>query len=254
MPNLLPDWTLTLPWDLGDLNLRQGGRLIWGILLLGFGVSLFMLMLKQPLLKRPYPARVGYVLFGVIIVAGLLLAKLLPDIQRTIVWLMLVALAGHTMLMVASRKPRPADLTATWAECMAGAVGIFALFTIAYAIIPSEWLTFANANLEWGDSSKFVFTSHEQILGFLPVNYPFNLDFPALRDIVVTLIYVVFLGANLKLWVMWQKRHEVPAAASGDETTPARRSRFGRPLRAWSARRAETASAGAAPAPSSGGA
>jgi hypothetical protein len=31
MPNLLPDWHLHLPWDLGDFDLRDAGRLIWAI-------------------------------------------------------------------------------------------------------------------------------------------------------------------------------------------------------------------------------
>lgn len=250
MPNLLPDWSLTLPWDLGAFTLREAGRLIWSSLLTGYGLTIVILLIKPPLLKRPFPNRVGYSLFGVIVVGGLVLGKLIPDVQRTIVWLMLLALAGHSLLMIASRTPRDADRGPTWAECFAGAFGVFALLTVAYAIVPSEWLTFANANLEWGESSKFVWQSNEKILGFLPVNYPFNLDFPAVRDIVVTVIYVAFLGLNLKLWVMWQKRHEIAAAPAADDATPARRSRFGRPLRAWSARRAE---AGATPAPSTTG-
>src|SRR6266540_4258036 len=221
MPNLLPDWTVTLPWDLGDFTLREAGRLLW---------------------------------FSFALAGGLVLGKLIPSLQRTIDFLMLLALVAHMLLMIASRKPRDPEQEATWAECFAGAVGVFALFVLGYAIVPHEWLTFANANLDWGDSTKFVFTSHEDILGILPVHYPFNLDYPALRDIVVTMIYVVMLGLNLKLWVMWQKRNEVPAPAATDEATPARRSRFGRPLRVWSARRAETHSAGGpTPAPSGSG-
>ena len=46
------------------------------------------------------------------------------------------------------------------------------------------------------------------------------------------MIYVIFLGINLKLFVMWQKRHEVKAVPEPVEGAPARRSRFGRPLRA----------------------
>jgi hypothetical protein len=254
MPNLLPDWTLTLPGDLGAFTLREAGRLIWSILLTGYGITIVLLLIKPPLLKRPFPNRAGYALFGVILVGGLVLGKLIPDIQRTIVWLTLAALAGHSLLMIASRKPRDPEQKATWSECYVGALGVFALFTLAYAIVPHEWLTFANANLEWGDSSKFVFQSNEEILGFVGINYPFSLDYPAVRDIVVTVIYIVFLGLNLKLWSMWQKRHEVAVpAGEGDETAPARRSRFGRPLRAWSARRAEAGSASATAAPSGSG-
>ena len=42
----------------------------------------------------------------------------------------------------------------------------------------------------------------------------------------------IFLGINLKLFVMWQKRNEVKAVPEPVEGAPARRSRFGRPLRA----------------------
>jgi len=62
------------------------------------------------------------------------------------------------------------------------------------------------------------------------VHYPFSFDFPAMRDIVVTMIYGVVLITNLKLWIMWQKRFEVKAEST-PETAPERRSRFGRPLR-----------------------
>src|SRR5262249_2185765 len=134
-------------------------------------------------------------------------------------------------MLVISREPRDPERPATWSECLAGAVGVFALFALGYAIVPHEWLTFANAKLQWGDNSKFVWKSNQDILGILPVHYPFNFDFPALREIVVAIIYVVMLGLNLKLWVMWQRRLEVKAEPERPETVPARRSRFGRPLR-----------------------
>lgn len=240
MPNLLPDWHLTLPFDLGLLGTREAGRLIWGVLLLVVGIAFVITLLRPPVVKRPFPARVGFALFGVIIVGTLLLGKLLPDFQRTIVWLGLGAVVAHALLMVASREPRDPERQTTWAEAFAGALGTFVLFALGYAIVPHEWLEFANSQLEWGDNTKFLFKSNGAILGlgFLP-NYPFNMEFPALRDIVVTMIYGVVLVTNLKFWVMWQKRHEVAPEAPEGETAPAR-SRFGRPLQRWSARRAES--------------
>jgi hypothetical protein len=67
---------------------------------------------------------------------------------------------------------------------------------------------------------------------FFPVNWPFNLDFPALRDIVTVVIYGAVITTNLKLFGAWQHRHQVKEAPAADEGTPARRSRFGRPVRA----------------------
>ncbi len=256
MPNLLPDWTLTLPWGLGDWSVRASGRLIWSTILLLVGLAIVITMIKQPGVKRPFPSWVGYLLFPVIVVGTLVLGALIPSLQRTIILAGMGVLVAHTLLMVASRKPR--DMTeepATWAECIAGALGAFALMTLAYAIIPHEWLEFANAQLEWGDSSKFVWQSNQEILGFIPINYPFNLDYPALRDIVVTLIYVVFLGLNLKLFVMWQERNAVPAEAD-ESATPSKLSRFGRPLRAMRRRGAPAEPApetAATAAPAEGG-
>lgn len=242
MPNLLPDWTLTLPWDLGDWGLRASGRLFWSTFLLVLGIIVIVALIKPPVMKRPFPLWMGIVAYPVIIIGTLVLAKLIPSIQRGILWIGILVVIGHTLMLVVSREPRDRERSATWAECLAGALGVFAMFALAYAIVPSEWLTFANGDLEWGDSSKFIFKSNQEILGFIPINYPFSMDYPALRDIVVTLIYVVLLLLNLKLWVMWQHRLDVPADEA-DDGAPAKKSRFGRPLRAWSARRAEAENA-----------
>jgi hypothetical protein len=123
------------------------------------------------------------------------------------------------------KRPKP-DRPATWAECMAGAVGTFALMTLAFAVIPSEYLTFSDKYLVW-DTTKFVFQSHQDIL-FLPVHWPFTMDKKSVRDIIVVTIYVIFFGLNLKLFSAWQKRGSAPAAAAADKP---RTSRFGRPLR-----------------------
>jgi hypothetical protein len=222
MPKLMPDW---LPW------IRPAGRLLWGILALAVGMAFFVTLLRRPALKRPYSNRVGYLTFVVILAVGIVGAKVFTQAQTIIVWATALALVGHGLLMVASRKPRDPEEPATWAECYAGAVGVFAMFVVGYAIVPSEWLNYANSYIQWGDNTKFVWKSSDKML-FLPFNWPFNLDYPALRDIVVALIYVALLGVNLKLWVMWQRRHEVQEqAAAAVEAAPVRRSRFGRPLR-----------------------
>jgi hypothetical protein len=222
MPNLMPDW---LPW------IRPAGRLLWGVLALGVGMSFFLVLLRKPLLKRPFPNRVGYLAFPVIFGVGIVGAKVFTGAQTVIVWGTALALIGHSLLMVASGKARDPEEPATWAECFGGAVGIFALFVVGYAIVPSEWLNYANSYIQWGDNTKFVWHSGRPML-FFPWDWPFSLDYPALRDIVVALIYVAFLGINLKLWVMWQRRHEVREQATLVSEAPDRRSRFGRPLRA----------------------
>ena len=66
---------------------------------------------------------------------------------------------------------------------MAGAVGVFALMTLAYAVIPHECITFSDKYLQW-DTTKFVFRSDQDIF-VPPVHWPFNIDKQAVRDIIV---------------------------------------------------------------------
>jgi hypothetical protein len=228
MPNLLPDW---LPW------IQPAGRLIWSSILLVVGVSFVVALMKPPVLKRPFPNTVGYSLYLVVPVLGWVVAVLLPDtlaiagweVDAIIVDLVLVFFVAHTHLLIASRTPRPEGYRATWAQCYLGAVGAFALLALAYGVVPHEYMTFANSYLRWGDTSQFVWRSGQDML-FFPWHWPFNLDYPALRDVVVSGLYGVLLGLNIALFAQWQKRNQVVEAPSPD-STPTKRSRFGRPLR-----------------------
>lgn len=158
-----------------------------------------------------------------------LIPDLLPWMRPAgrLIWAVIALIGALGITFVAMRRPKP-DRPATWAECMGGAVWVFALMGLAYAVIPHEWITFSDKYLRW-DTTRFLFRSGQQIF-FLPLDYPFNMDYQALRDIVVVLIYGVAVGANLFFFAKWQERGQPapePAAAEG----PAKRSWFGRPLR-----------------------
>ena len=229
MPNLLPDW---LSW------IHPAGRLIWSTLALLVGVLFVLVLMKPPMLKRPFPNRVAYSLYVLVPLVLYVIAVLLPndaaifnfEVDSIIVLLILLFLLVHSLLLVASREPKPADYKATWAECFLGAVGTFALMALAYAVVPHEWMTYANGYLRWGDTSSFIFRSGQDML-FFPWHWPFSMDYPALRDIVGSGIYVVLLGLNIVIFVKWQDRNKVPEAKAASDSTPAKRSRFGRPLR-----------------------
>jgi hypothetical protein len=212
-----------------------------------------MVLMRPPLLKRPFPDRVGYALYIIVPVIAYIVAVLLPDdanlwdweLDAIIVDLVLVFFLVHTVLLVASRPVQPADQKPSWAACYLGAVGTFALMALAYGVVPHEWLEFANGYLNWGDTSQFIFRSNQDMLIF-PWHWPFNLDYPALRDIVVSLIYGALLGLNIFLFVKWQDRKRVPDETPViDDATPARRSRFGRPVRRGGGRRVVAAGEGA---------
>jgi hypothetical protein len=109
---------------------------------------------------------------------------------------------------------------------MAGAVGVFALMTLSYAVVPSEWINFSDKYLQW-DTTKFVFRSHQKML-FFPWNWPFDFIKQDIRDLIVVVIYLVLFGLNLRLFVLWQQRGTADAAAPSEKSGT---SRFGRPLR-----------------------
>jgi hypothetical protein len=139
-----------------------------------------------------------------------------------LIWAVLFTVIGLAIVFSLMKRPKP-NRPSTWAECMAGAVGTFALMTLAYAIVPHEWITFSDKYLQW-DTTHFVVRSGQD---FGIVNFPFDINQQAVRDVVATVIYGVFFGLNLALFAKWQKRGTVDATAPAE--TP-KTSRFGRPL------------------------
>jgi hypothetical protein len=141
-------------------------------------------------------------------------------------WALAFLVIGLGIVSALMRRPKP-DRPATWAECMAGAVGVFALFILCFAVIPHEWLNFADGYLNWS-TDKFVFT-HNQWGARLP---PIDLPFSVLKDAVAAGIYVVFVGLAIFLFSKWQKRPTASEAAAESIEQVVRTSRFGRPVKA----------------------
>jgi len=159
------------------------------------------------------------------------LANLIPDWHflrpaGRLIWAVLLLVIGLGITFYYLKKPKP-DRPATWAECMGGAVGVFAMMTLAYAVIPSEYINFSDKYLQW-DTTHFVFRTHQDMLGLGIVDWPFSMNKQAVRDIIVVGIYVVFFGLNLFLFSQFQKRGKEEAAAVEEKPKV---SRFGRPLR-----------------------
>ena len=140
-----------------------------------------------------------------------------------LLWAVGLLVIGLIIIMVLMRRPK-SERPATWAQCMAGAVGTFAMFALAYAIVPHEWITFADKYLQWG-TTKFLVRSGQEVL-FL--KFPFDINMKAISDIIAVGIYVVMFGLNLFLFSAWQKRGQEKAETP--DAAP-KTSRFGRPLR-----------------------
>jgi len=130
--------------------------------------------------------------------------------------------------MVKKRRPGPAPLT--WGEAMAASAYVFFLSFWWYGVIPHQWLTFADNELLWRPDKLLVGISSAGVVwgndaktlggtGRILINYQ------AIRDIVASVIYIVFLGGQMYLWSVWQKRGR---KKPGDVEEA--RSRFGRPV------------------------
>jgi hypothetical protein len=219
MPNLLPESIVGFRLDW----VHPAGRLIWSLIITGVMLAFVIALIRPPLGRKLVTTSQAVAASIVVVAVGWLAASFLTSIQVLVVWVTLGAVFAIAMAAVVSRDPRPPDRTTTWAEAMVGAVAVFALMTLAYGVIPHEWLTFANAYLNMSND-RFVEWAGDRLV---------KLPYSALRDVVATLIYVVAIAGNLLLWAKWQTRlTPAPAAAEGEAAaTVVRTSRFGRPVK-----------------------
>jgi hypothetical protein len=160
--------------------------------------------------------------------------NLLPDWHffrpaGRLIWFSIITIIMMIPVIVMLRRPK-SDQPTTWAQAMAGSVYVFALLLLAYAVIPHEWITFADNYLQWG-KDKYVILSTTEIPFLSGVNWPFSIDMQAVRDIVAVGIYLVFFAINIALFVLWQDRKPASEVAE-EKPVVVGRSRFGRPLKA----------------------
>jgi len=139
-----------------------------------------------------------------------------------------LALVAGIFLVFAVGRRRPPGTPVTWGEAFVGGTFIFALFMLAYGIIPHQWLTYADNQLLWRPDKLMLGISGDGVklgdsvkelggTGRIIVNAQ------AVRDIIAAGIYIVFLVIQVILWSAWQKRgRKAPEVELS--------SRFGRPV------------------------
>jgi hypothetical protein len=148
--------------------------------------------------------------------------------------LVTVLLTGLAM-RVAMKRPKGQPLT--WGEAFVGAVLVWAIFLLAYAIVPHQFITMCDKDFGWRSDTFGIPTGpfwrlpgpwHGKHLlwangitfmgrGRLLVNQQ------SIRDIMTVNIYVVAMTTQFKLWGIVQNRGE-----KGAEVVPV--SPYGRPL------------------------
>jgi hypothetical protein len=208
MPNLIPQSVLDR-WFFGWAH--PAGRLIFALLAMAIGLAFVFALLRPPLPRKILTPKQGVPLAIGLTIGCYIIGGFFPAVQILMVWTIVFGVVALALAMVVSRDPRPQDRPTTWAEAMAGAVGVFFLLTLAYGIIPHEWITF---------SDKIVLDT-----------YAIKPNYQQLRDLVVVVIYGVFFGLNLRLWVLWQQRLVPKPEPVDEEGKVLRTSRFGRPVK-----------------------
>jgi len=216
MPNLIPQSVLDR-WFFGWAH--PAGRLIFALLAMAIGMAIVLALLRPPLEHKILRPKQGVPLLVVLVIGCYLIGGFFPAIQILMVWTIVFGSIAIALALVVSRDPRPQDRPTTWAEAMAGAVGVFFLMTLAYGVIPHEWITFSDKYLQWTPDKVLVET------------YLIKPNYQQLRDLIVVVIYSVFFGANLLLWVKWQQRLVPKPEPAAEKAKVVRTSRFGRPVK-----------------------
>jgi hypothetical protein len=160
----------------------------------------------------------------------------------------LLALVVLVAAVFAYGSRRPVGTPVTWGEAIVGAAVVFWIFFLAYGIVPHSFLSWADGKtLNWRSDSRGIplgpfgsllpsKTNNSFLSAERNVMFPDGITFggrgrvivskQSIRDIVAATIYIVFLGANMKLWKLWQNRGKKAAAKAAIEPVSA----YGRPL------------------------
>jgi hypothetical protein len=123
-------------------------------------------------------------------------------------------------------KRRPVDRKSSWGEAMLGASYVFFVLFLAFGVVPHQWIVHADNDLGWR-KDNIVFGPWDilkpQALGgsFNPI----TISYEAVRDVIVVVIHVVYIGLMIYLFSWWQKRGA--ATSSAKELAI---STYGRPL------------------------
>jgi hypothetical protein len=131
-----------------------------------------------------------------------------------LIWSTLIFTIGIIIAFIWTTRPKPAE-PATWSKTIVGAMAVWVMMTLGYGTIPHEWLTFGTSYLNF-NTATFVMRRNSII--------HFDIDRAAIVDIGATVIYGIVLVLQVWLFVRWQKRPTIEAAAAkaaesdGEET------------------------------------
>ncbi len=110
----------------------------------------------------------------------------------------------------------------TWGQAYAAAAFTFFMMFWWYGVIPHQWLSWADNELNWRPDAFLAGPG----TGTLENVVPFTLNKLHLRDLVAVAVYGVGLGLQIWVWAWWNDRKKKAEAAAAVVPTTA----YGRPL------------------------
>jgi hypothetical protein len=138
----------------------------------------------------------------------------------------ILAAALMTWGILRYAKRRPVGTPVSWGEAMVGATYVYFLSFLAYGVIPHQWLSLAENELNWRADRMFFGPGEILKPRHLGGWFPFDVTYRTVSDSIAAVFYVVFLGAQIWLWLVWQNRGK-KAEKKGAVVA---RSTYGRPL------------------------
>lgn len=130
-----------------------------------------------------------------------------------------------TGAVLAYMRVRPAGAPLTWGEAMFGSMVVFFGMFWVYAVVPHQWLAWADNELNWRSDKLFVGPGGILRAQAQGGDFPFTITYVVIRDVIAVGIYGVAMIAHVGLWMLWQNRGKRRDAGKAVE-----RSSFGRPL------------------------
>ena len=120
------------------------------------------------------------------------------------------------------RRRTPVDKAFTWGAAMLFATYVFFVLWWVYGVVPHQWLTWADSELNWRRDRflvgpKLPWTGDRGIIEWV---LPFTMTYSVIRGLVAV---VIARGGNVGMCKQWQNR-------GMEKDAPKPTSEYGRPL------------------------
>lgn len=136
----------------------------------------------------------------------------------------LIFTTAMALVVIPLGKRRPVGRPITWGEAMLGSVYVFFAMFLAFGVVPHQFIDHADKELGWRKDKLLLGPFNVLKPEASGGHFPFTISYEAVRDIVVIVIHVYFIGLMIYLFAWWQKRGERATATAIETST------YGRPL------------------------